>query len=1157
MFTFLKSRAFLRLLGLLLLALFVWFAGPYFAFGPYQPLASPFARWVCIGLLAALWLASSMAAWWRARRASAQLAGAVLQQREPERPSADVAKLRERFEEAVGSLTGGTTSASSLYELPWYAFIGAPGSGKTTTLVNSGLRFPLEQRVGKAAVRGVGGTRNCDWWFTEEAVFLDTAGRYTTQDSDAGSDSEGWREFLALLAKYRKRRPLNGLVLTISAQDLMTQGEAGLETHVDAVHRRLQEFVRELQIQLPVYVMVTKCDTIAGFTDFFDDLSAEGRAQVWGVTFPYDQSVSGGAAAMFPREFDALLERLSGRLFGRVEETRGGRRRGGVFAFPQQMAALREPLVQFLGDVFGTRQLEGQVLLRGVYFTSGTQDGTQIDRLMGAIGRRFGVAPEVTAPAAGRGKAYFVERLLREVVIAESGLAGVNRQLERRNALWQFGAYAAIAVVVVAGVALMSASYARNRAYLDQVGADVASLQRLPPVGPGARVETLLPRLNAVAAVADSAERFRDGVPILMRWGLYQGSSLGNAARDAYVRELDGRLLPEFADRIQRRVREHAADPERLYLFLKGYLMLGQPQHLDKDHLLLLAENEWPVTGGAAPSVATHLRRLLEDRDGLRPIALDASLVAQAQATITRASVAQIMYGWVQRDGMKDEGKGLRFDLEAGVGIEKVLDRKSGRRVADPFPRLYTKAAFREVTTIGMKPLVDQFAAESWVWGASRSLSVPQIGALTEQVIELYERDYARAWTETLQDLRIRPFASVSEYAEALTLLVGPTSPLRGVLKVVTEHTALVEAQPAAPAEAPSLGSRITQGARDLLKSTAQKVTGLSGVTPGTRVTTQFQPIHKVMAGAPAPIDAVFEQVRKIRDQLAKIGPQVGGSDPVRSLSDPALLDLWHGLTRDAATLPPPLNEWFTQIAQYTGDRVSDAATDTLDQRYRTFVVPECRARLNGRYPFGPPSQGDMSLTDFGDLFGAGGLYDKFFTDHLASLVDTTQRPWAWRPGSVRSSTALLAQFEEADRIKRMFFGAGGKAPKLSFTIVASDLDASANGFYLSLDGQALRISKPTDRAVRAVEWPGPQGATGLRATFEDRVAAAVDAHNVGTPWALFRVIDAAGGVADGDRDTVMTVRSPHHQATVRVTASNPAANPFGRREWRQFSCES
>ena len=228
----------------------------------------------------------------RASRASDKLVGAVLSQsqQEKERPSAEARSCANASKRPWRrSRSGG--SGRSLYDLPWYVFIGAPGSGKTTALVNSGLKFPLEQRVGKAAVRGVGGTRNCDWWFTDEAVFLDTAGRYTTQDSDAASDSEGWKEFLALLGKYRKRRPVNGIVLTISAQDLMTQGDAGREAHVEAARRRLTELTRELQIQLPVYVMVTKCDMVAGFTEYFDDLTQEGRAQVWGVTFPYEQTV--------------------------------------------------------------------------------------------------------------------------------------------------------------------------------------------------------------------------------------------------------------------------------------------------------------------------------------------------------------------------------------------------------------------------------------------------------------------------------------------------------------------------------------------------------------------------------------------------------------------------------------------------------------------------------------------------------------------------------------------------------------------------------------------------------------------------------------------------------------------------------------------------
>ncbi len=145
------------------------------------------------------------------------------------------------------------------------------------------------------------------------------------------------------------------------------------------------------------------------------------------------------------------MGRLNARVFERIEEERDGRRRTRLFGFPQQMAGLRDVLGQFVSDVFASTRFDQPILLRGVYFTSGTQDGTPIDRLLGAIGRRFGVASEAVAASTGRGKAYFVERLLKEVLIGESGLAGVNRRVEMRNAALQLGAYAAMALLAVLG----------------------------------------------------------------------------------------------------------------------------------------------------------------------------------------------------------------------------------------------------------------------------------------------------------------------------------------------------------------------------------------------------------------------------------------------------------------------------------------------------------------------------------------------------------------------------------------------------------------------------------------------------------------------------------------------------------------------------------
>src|SRR5678815_1415289 len=300
------------------------FAGPYFAFADFRPLESETARLLAIALVVACWLFFRLMKRLRAYRASDRLLTAVVAQPQPEkaRPPAEVAKLRERFEEAIAGLKQQRRGGHSLYDLPWYVIIGAPGSGKTTALLNSGLKFPLEQRVGKGALRGVGGTRNCDWWFTNEAIFLDTAGRYTTQDSDASSDSVGWAEFLALLKKYRARRPVNGVIVTVSVQDLLLLDPAAREGHVEAARNRLSELNRELNIQLPVYVMVTKCDLVDGFTEYFEDLTVEGRAQVWGVTFPYAQTLANESPNLFPPEFDALMTRLNERVFDRLEDVR-------------------------------------------------------------------------------------------------------------------------------------------------------------------------------------------------------------------------------------------------------------------------------------------------------------------------------------------------------------------------------------------------------------------------------------------------------------------------------------------------------------------------------------------------------------------------------------------------------------------------------------------------------------------------------------------------------------------------------------------------------------------------------------------------------------------------------------------------------------------
>ena len=1157
MFAFLK-RTFIVLLGLLLITLFIWYAGPYFAFAGFSPLESEFARLVAIGVVVGIWLLWRLMKRLKAYRASDRLLTAVVAQPQPQvekaRTPAEVVKLRERFDEAVSALKQQRRSGHSLYDLPWYVIIGAPGSGKTTALLNSGLKFPLEQRVGKGALRGVGGTRNCDWWFADEAIFLDTAGRYTTQDSDASSDSVGWAEFLALLKKYRARRPVNGLIVTVSVQDLLMLDPAAREAHVEAARNRLSELNRELNIQLPVYVMVTKCDLVDGFAEYYEDLNAQERAQVWGVTFPYDQTLANDSPTVYPAEFDALMTRLNERIFDRLNQVRDTRRRAKIFAFPQQMATLRDPLTQWVSDVFTTREFDGRILLRGVYFTSGTQEGTPIDRLLGSIGRSFGATEAVMAPR-GPGKAFFVGDLLKQVMIGESGLAGVNRRLELRNASLLLGVYIATGLLTAAAIAALSISYTRNREFLQDIDTDLTAFEQSPAVNPMSPLPAIVARLDGIRAVVDRADRYRETTSLPMKWGLYEGRSLGNAALDAYVNELDSILLPRFAAQLRSRVVQFATEPQKLYAYFKAYLMLGEPKHFDKEYLGLVVDQEWKRGSGdaaaAGPAAAQHFHALLDNRSTLRKFPIDGTLVGQARNSLPRSLLPRILYDDIKRESTDDPG--VRIDQQAGLEIERIFKRKSGVPLSTPMPRLYTRDQFKQITVKTRAEMVQLLAKDAWIWGESGAGAVASGGSLFSAVTDLYETDYIRAWDGFFDDLEVVHFSTMGQANEALRILTSPTSPLRGLLTVISTNTTLVEVSATgAPKGVIDQTKGKIKGTLGGIIAPIEKGLGMPSVEPGMRVTAHFQWVRQFLAGeaGKAQLDSVLSAVGQIQRQIDTLGPDVAGKSALVMLTDPSFRVLTQDLRQQAASLPPAVGRIVAEIADAPEANVRRTATGQVEEEYTQRIVPLCTNLIANRYPFASTAT-DVQLPDFGMVFGYDGLFDRFFTDYLDKQVDTTGQTWTWRPGAVNPSHALLEQMEQARRIRDMFFNPGSKSPEVKFYVTFSDLDPNAQRFVLTVDG----LNVDTRGQKQEVKWPGDrQGHT--YATFESRYYDPPTAY--GGPWALFRMIDATtrAGAPDGQR-ILLNIQNPHHRVKALIEPARVAGNPFASGSWRQFVCES
>jgi type VI secretion system protein ImpL len=1155
----LKKRIVLEILGIILLSLLIWFAGPYLAFADHRPLATAGERYLTIIVVLAIWAAIKLLQIIKASSAGKKLANAVASQPDPT-PSTDETQLRERFAEAIAALRQSRGRDHNLYSEPWYVIIGAPGSGKSTLLQNSGLRFPLGQKFGRDAVRGVGGTRNCDWWFTDEAIFLDTAGRFTTQDSDPGSDARAWREFLALLKKYRSRRPVNGIFLTVSVADLLTLTGPGRDAQVAAARRRLEELNRELRIRLPIYLLVTKCDLMAGFTEYFDDLSAEVRKQVWGVTFPYEQSLQGHAPELFGTEFDQLVARLNERMWSRLEDEREARRRAKIFSFPQQFAALKDVLGQVVTEVFGGTRMDSRALLRGVYFTSGTQEGTPIDRLLGSIGRAFAFEPqELPHGAVGHGKAYFIERLLKEVILPESGLAGVNRRLELQIAGAQLASYIGLAIITVLIVSALTVSYSANSRYLESVR-NALGLLDTTGLRSNAPMDQIAARLDQVAKVASVADRFPGGAPWTMRWGLYAGSSIAEAAQDGYNRSLNGLLLPRIAELFRQRLERYGREPEKLYEYLKAYLMLGGKGPLDKMQVKTITNLEWEDAYGSNPALVADLKvhsdRLFEDAHGVRPTPVDPNAVEQARSTIRHATLPVLMYSELKMNYADDTKDALRLDNAAGVGLNQALARRGGRSWSEPMPALYTKKIFDQLFNqpagLGTAELVRQFAEESWVIGDS-ALSLTQAPQLTGQVLDLYEKDYIRAWDQVVNDLQL-PATNGLEQMKAMlaTITSKEGSPLRGLLKTIDENTYLVKPEDAAAA--PSLLAKVGQAAQSRLGKLLGSNAPPTGPKPGTEVTEHFAPIHALVSGPPgqARIDTVLDKIAVVAQGINSCGSGIGQKSAEQcAKQDPGAVK---ALSQEAKTLPAGVGPLVATIATAV-DRagVHELARDLVGS-YDAEVLHDCQDVVGSRYPFIPSSKEDVPIADFGHVFGYGGLFDTFYKAHLTDLVDTKTRPWHWRTsetGALPAPEALLHRFEAAEAIRRMYFPSGSDKPEFRFSLAPATLDPEALRVKLDVDGQAIEYRHEQIRAT-PVKWPGPaNGSAGI--AFEGRGGGHPNLGYQG-PWAWFRLLDQGQPQAQQAALYRLSYAVGGHSATFTLEADS-LFNPLGKNDLQRFTC--
>ena len=457
------------------------------------------------------------------------------------------------------------------------------------------------------------------------------------------------------------------------------------------MRRRLAELGERLGLSLPVYLLLTKADLVAGFREMFADLDERQREQVWGFTLPLAAPGAPPAGAV-SEELGLLVDRLEGRTLERIEAERSAERRAAVQAFPPQIAALAAPLQRFLETAFAATGYEAAPVVRGVYFTSGTQAGSPIDRLLAELQRGFGlrVGP---ARALDGNRSFFLTRLLRDVVFAEAPLVRRASRIERSERRWAALAWGSAGLAILLLLGGWAWSYRQQigavRAYAGSLQSFAEQANRLS--GSAGDVREALPTLQAAEALATPVSAGPFGL------GLSQAGRLRTFGEETYRNTLDRIFLPRLLGRVEAQLRAQLSAPEAAADTLKVYLALGGQGELSVPMVTNWFAADWtrayPLDDGVRNELQRQLATLLAE---LPPVEarppVDGALIASALAAIDRLPLSKRAYSaLVARHG----GDGEPFvPLQvAGPEASALFAATAGPALQAPIPALFTRTA--------------------------------------------------------------------------------------------------------------------------------------------------------------------------------------------------------------------------------------------------------------------------------------------------------------------------------------------------------------------------------------------------------------------------------------------------------------------------------
>lgn len=941
----------------------------------------------------------------------------------------------------------------SLLQLPKYLLLGPTKAGKTSLLVHSGLEFILAKKNQLTAPHLIKPTKQCDWWVTNQALFLDTSEHLTLART-----GRLWPTFLHLAKTHLKQ--LDGIFLIFDVTQLFNQ--QALDETLAAFCLCLHSLNQQFGLQIPLYCFLTHCDRIAGFCEFFGDLSLEERAAAWGLNFTADCPLDVDNLLMAAEsQFDELRDALNKRLLWRLHHERSLKTKSLINDFSLQFAALKPGLLHFVTMLQpfitqGVAQKTG-----GIYLTSLTQHGHLVDHITPKLRLAFAISlekPESQQP----GTTYFLTGLLQHILNSTAEkLKNTPVKKNSRQDKW----LSAITHFFLPGLLLLSAFLlgAGFRADLLRTELAITTINQLHY----AKItkHDLQQTLTTLLQLQQAENQLNSPLP----WYglLYPNHHVKTlkALLDQHFQAELSQLLPQLQSVIATKLAElNTQSPEQLYATLKAYLMLDLPKYRNLNYLVhwLMTNNLYQTLPKS--TTQTQLTTLLNQAflhfgNRLKP---NQNLIAHARTVLTN----------------------LPTTLQCYLIAKNTLWSLTSHTQEAKTPALYHAQNFYNFYFKIIPQAILNFQESNFVLNNRPQMAMLNNQTVITQVQQLYLADYSNWWQMyLLQKLTITHWHTLSQAITNLQTMISPQSPLRIILQKVADNTTLRALLPN--------NNEHAEHVKIIAEQISQPFATINALANQPQLLQTLQNLLQYLQSIANSDDTGEAAFKAAKNRIAAIIP----SDPIAQV------------LISANQLPQPLHRWLSTLAQNSWQLILEQAHRYISAVWQTTVYPSYQQTIANHYPFGPLSDPDVSVSDFSHFFGNDGILTQFFNQYLSPFIDSSQPVWQWRKQNgltLMKDSSLLATLERGGIISSMFFGTH-QAPHVQFRLWPTAIGPNVADVILQLNGQIIN-AKPASQFNQVFSWPGNSAAAGLTLTFINSQKQKI-VWQIPGAWALFRFL--------------------------------------------------